>query len=161
MPLDKTKRLPKRPRLKHFPYEGRLAYSITILTNTQKKVFQKPAVFKLVFNLLSSLAEQYKFDILAYCFMPDHLHLLVMGKFTDANLKKFITMFKQQSGFVYKKKYRARLWHLSYYDHILRKEEDIKTVTRYILNNPVRKGLVPHFRDYAQEGSLVFDLDEL
>jgi len=35
------------------------------------------------------------------------------------------------------------------------KEEDLLDVVRYILNNPVRKGLVRHYTEYLYSGSLV------
>jgi len=34
------------------------------------------------------------------------------------------------------------------YDHVLRKEESIEGVARYILDNPVRKGLVSDYKEY-------------
>ena len=80
--------------------------------------------------------------------MPDHFHLLVIGKDDKSNLKKFLSLFKQKSGYWFKKNYNKNLWHISYYDHILRKEESIENVASYILENPVRKGLVSDFREY-------------
>lgn len=80
--------------------------------------------------------------------MPDHLHLLVVGEDDKSDLKKFINLFKQKSGYWFKKSNNENLWHTSYYDHILRKEESIEQVADYILGNPLRKGLVSDFRDY-------------
>lgn len=37
---------------------------------------------------------------------------------------------------------QGALWQQSYYDHVARREEDVMAVCRYILDNPVRKGLV-------------------
>jgi hypothetical protein len=41
-----------------------------------------------------------------------------------------------------------RLLAEGFYDHALRKEEDIRVVAEYIINNPVRAGLVKEWRDY-------------
>jgi len=49
-----------------------------------------------------------------------------------------------------------KLWQPSFYDHVLRNDEDLPAVARYILNNPVRKGLVDHYTEYVFSGSLVF-----
>ena len=103
------------------------------------------------------------FKIWAYCFMPDHLHLLLEGKTKDANLKKLIALFKQVSGYEYKQNVSHRfntekepkLWQPSFYDHVLRKDEALEDVVRYILNNPVRKGIVEHYSKYRYSGSLV------
>lgn len=161
MGLDKNKPFPKRPRLKNFDYEGSFIYSVTILTRGKQNLFDAQEKVNLVFGILRETASGKEFSILAYCFMPDHLHLLLAGKTGDADLQKFISLFKQKSGYEFKKTYNKKLWHLSYYDHILRRDEDVLTTARYILNNPVRKGLVDNFKDYPCSGSLVFDLKDL
>jgi REP element-mobilizing transposase RayT len=48
----------------------------------------------------------------------------------------------------------GKVWQGRFYDHILRKNEDIKTVAEYILHNPVRKGIVKDWRDYEYCGLL-------
>jgi REP element-mobilizing transposase RayT len=87
--------------------------------------------------------------------MPDHLHLLVVGEVDQSNLKKFISLFKQESGYWFKKNCTEDLWHSSYYDHTLRNDEDIEKVASYILQNPVRKGIVSDSREYSFSGSFV------
>lgn len=85
--------------------------------------------------------------------MPDHVHLLVQGKTGDADLKKFVTGFKQKSGYEFKRKYHRNLWHVSFYDPVLRKEENVLETIKYILNNPVRKGLVDDYKKYRLSGA--------
>jgi hypothetical protein len=53
------------------------------------------------------------------------------------------------------------LWQAGYYDRILRHDEDSLTVVRYILENPVRAGLVSRFSDYPYSGSDRYSLKEL
>lgn len=85
--------------------------------------------------------------VLAYCFMPDHLHLLLEAK-EGANLIRFMKTFKQTSAYHYRRTFHQPLWQKGYYDHILRKEEDVRGVARYIFENPVRAGLVASPDDY-------------
>jgi putative transposase len=40
------------------------------------------------------------------------------------------------------------VWQRGFHDHALRKEEDIVSVARYIVANPVRDGLVRRIGDY-------------
>jgi len=40
-------------------------------------------------------------------------------------------------------------------DHVLRRDEDLESVRRYIRENPVRAGLVDVPEDYPFSGSLV------
>jgi putative transposase len=148
MGIDKNKPFPRRPRLKDFDYIGTYAYFLTILTKDHTVCFKEAEVIGSLIDMLIETARSERFDVLAYCFMPDHLHLLVIGKDDKSNLKKFINLFKQKSGYWFKKNYNMNLWHISYYDHILRKEESIENVASYILENPVRKGLVSDFREY-------------
>ncbi len=49
-------------------------------------------------------------------------------------------------------------WQRSFYDHFLREEERLEQVVEYVLNNPVRAGLVSQRRDYPFSGSFVFHL---
>lgn len=146
--MDINKPFPKRPRLKDFNYSGTYAYFLTILTKDHTAYFKEAEVIDNLIDILIETARSERFDVLAYCFMPDHLHLLVIGKDDKSNLKKFLSLFKQKSGYWFKKNYNKNLWHISYYDHILRKEESIENVASYILENPVRKGLVSDFREY-------------
>lgn len=47
---------------------------------------------------------------------------------------------------------RFPLWHLSYYDHVLRQEEDLHAVATYIWGNQVRRGLVGSAEEYPFSG---------
>lgn len=147
--------LPKRPRLKSFDYTGTYAYSVTILTKNRTARFKVSKVVDDAISILIETARSSRFNLLAYCFMPDHLHLLVVGEDDRSNLKKFISLFKQKSGYQFKRNFHEDLWHISYYDHVLRKEEDMEKVAHYILQNPVRKGMVSDFGEYPFGGSFV------
>lgn len=114
----------------------------------------------MILRRLKESASRYCFYVIAYTFMPDHLHILVRGE-EGSDLKRFGRHFKQTSGYDFKKRHGEPLWHLSYYDHILRKDEDIMATARYILENPVRKGLVKEFRDYPFSGSFEYDVAEM
>ena len=148
MGLDQKEPFPKRPRLRGFDYCGTHAYFITILTKDRIVHFKEVEVVSHLINLLLETAKSEGFDVSSYCFMPDHLHLLVMGIYDKSNLRRFMSVFKQKSGYWFKKNYNEDLWHISYYDHVLRKEESMEEVAFYILGNPVRKGLVSDFREY-------------
>jgi len=153
MGLDSKKPFPRRPRLKDFDYTGTYTYFVTILTKDRSVYFKEVEVVSGLINFLTEAAGSEQFKVLTYCFMPDHLHLLVVGQDDRSNLRKFISLYKQKTGYWFKKNYNANLWHISYYDHILRKEESIESVALYILENPVRKGLVSNFREYPFSGS--------
>jgi putative transposase len=79
--------------------------------------------------------------------MPDHLHILTSGD-ERISLIKFVKLFKQITGYNFKKATRRRLWQKSFYDHVVRKEENLNSIAEYIFNNPVRKGIVKDYDDY-------------
>ena len=45
---------------------------------------------------LSRTAHDECFSVIAYCFMPDHLHLLAAGTHPAADFRQFMRIFKQR-----------------------------------------------------------------
>jgi REP element-mobilizing transposase RayT len=43
---------------------------------------------------------------------------------------------------------RGALWQKAFYDHALRKDEDVQNIARYIVANPLRAGLVKNIGEY-------------
>lgn len=109
--------------------------------------------------LLDSLARA-TCDAHVYLFMPDHVHLLIKGTDDNSDLWKCVVDFKQRSGFWMSRNESTGEWQKGSYDHILRKEEDLETHVRYILNNPVRRGIVENWKDYPFKGSTIYDFEE-
>jgi putative transposase len=145
----------KPNRLPLDTYTGPGAYSITTTVKGRRRLFERSDVVALCLDKLREASDRTGFDVLAYCFMPDHLHLLVQAT-RDADLVAFMRLFKQLSGYAYR---RATgdpevLWQTSYYDHILRREDDAVAVAKYIWANPVRAGLTEDAQDYPFSGSL-------
>jgi hypothetical protein len=49
-------------------------------------------------------------------------------------------------------------WQTTFWDHFLRGDERLAHAIEYVLNNPVRSGLVERWCDYRFSGSIVFEL---
>ncbi len=148
----------KRIRLKNFSYKGTYRYFITICTHNKEYVFINPDIVNWLVSDLKALSEKSGFAVWAYCVMPEHLHLLIEGIDDKADMRGFISLFKQKTGYEYKRRYRKRLWQINYYEHILRRNEDTMEIAYYIFNNPVRKGIVGDFREYPCLGSFIFEV---
>jgi len=134
-------------RLKNFTYEGSYAYFITICCYNNGNFFKdKTTVFN-IFKVLNSISSEMNYFIMAYCFMPDHLHILTSGD-EETDLIKFVKKIKQITGYNFKKDTGKRLWQKSFYDHVVRKEENLNSIAEYMFNNPVRRGLVEDYNDY-------------
>ena len=146
------------PRLNGFDYSGCYAYSVTCCTNQKRPHFRQTEVVDETLRILAQVSGDHGFGIYAYCFMPDHLHILAVGE-EWSSLPRFVRLFKQKSGFAFRRKCGLLLWQRSYYDHVLRKEELLRDVALYILGNPVRKGLVEEYAMYPFSGSLLFNVE--
>ena len=72
-----------------------------------------------------------------------------------------MSRWKQRAGYQHRQRTGEFLWQPSYFDHVLRDEEDTARAVRYVLENPVRKGLVTEFQAYPFSGSDVFSLEQL
>ena len=107
------------------------------------------------------IASGLQFALLAYCFMPNQLHLLVEGLREHSDLRQFVTEFKRRSGFQFRKTDRWLLWQAGYYERVLRSDEAARDVATYIIQNPVRAGLVEDPRRYPFLGSDVYALEDL
>jgi REP element-mobilizing transposase RayT len=79
----------------------------------------------------------------------------------SSNGVKFIARAKQLSGFHYKRAFGDPLWQRYGFEHVLRDDEDTRRVARYILENPIRGGLVERVQDYPFVGSLRYTLGEI
>jgi len=87
---------------------------------------------------------------LAWVLMPDHFHGLLRLNLNASTLSNVVKGLKGRSSLIINKKcgQPRRLWQSSFYDRALRIDEDKKQVARYILANPLRKGLVNNIANY-------------
>jgi putative transposase len=157
----KAMSMPSRKRIRLDPSiyreDGRV-FSVAIGTQSRLPVFLDLSFGIACINSLNELRRTRKNRVLAYCLMPDHVHLL-LSSCSDSHLPSFVGAWK--SACYHERRRRGSadtLWQRSFFDHALRDNEDVAIVATYILNNPVRKGLVRDFHDYPLCGSFEFDL---
>src|SRR5688500_2022890 len=70
---------PYPPRSAHLPYVGRQHYFLTFCTDRRSRFFVEETRVTLVHAQILRAAREERFEISAYCFMPDHLHLIATG----------------------------------------------------------------------------------
>src|SRR4030042_6095732 len=123
----------QRNRLSLDVYRARIALFVTTSVLGGWSAFAREAMVTCCLSVLRTCCEKHAVELYAYCFMPDHVHLLLLG--TDrADIIAFVKDFKQRSGFACNRllQQRGAFWQKSYYDHVLRGGEDIESVARYI-----------------------------
>ena len=89
-----------------------------------------------------------------YVIMPDHIHLLVSisQSHPGASLPDFMRFFKTMTTNEYIRgvkdglfpPFERKLWQKSYYDHVIRNQQDYCNIWEYIQNNPTKWMLIHH-----------------
>ena len=154
MALRRTGRLPG------FEYHGHFVYALTLAAFARQPRFEDARVVSEVHRIFCAAADKWTFQILAYCYMPDHLHLLLVGQEEDADLRGMMHDAKQRSGYWYSRRTGQRLWQESYFDHIVRDEESVTKQACYILANPVRAGLIERWDWWPHSGTTLSVTDD-
>ena len=85
--------------------------------------------------------------------MPDHVHLLLEGVDERADVVEALRLWKQLTGFAWKQRRGTQLWQKGFHDRVLRDTDDTRAVVRYVLENPIRAGLVRGVHDYPRPPS--------
>jgi putative transposase len=147
--------------LQGFSYIGYHRYSLTFCTPDRAALFVNNDSVSLVRSQILRAAAVEAFNLIAYCFMPDHLHLVVEGTSAHSDLKRFVKLAKQYSGFHYRQNTGQPLWQRYSYEHVLRDDENLPGKVRYVLENPVRAKIVTAPHEYPYVGSAIYTLQEL
>jgi len=146
--------MPQR-RLADFDYsDPDVAFFVTIRAHPGKAPFTDARLAGQVVSSLEWLRANRGVKIYAYCLMPDHLHLLIRLGDTGHELGQIIGSLKSfTTKQCWKLGFRGILWQDHFHDHVLRCNEDASSIATYILENPVRKGLVESAELYEWSGT--------
>jgi putative transposase len=117
-------------------------YLLTICANEKKPLFRNRELVEVIRSHILIAAKASGFDIIAYCFMPDHVHLVIEGSTESASLSTFVQRAKQLSGYYGKRMVGGSVWQTGYHERVLRADQDTPSVVAYVLANPVRAGFV-------------------
>jgi putative transposase len=156
---DMAMKYPKRKpiRLARDLYQGPVVVSVTICLFDGVDVVEQGLAPDMVAILLN-VVEKYGILNYAYCLMPDHVHWLLGLQDGRHNVLDIVTHFKSRVSFELRGRYETKtLWQDRFFDHIMRKDEDILKQARYILDNPCRRGLAGSFDKYAFSGGMHFE----
>jgi REP element-mobilizing transposase RayT len=134
---------------------------LTICACERRTVFDDARAVTPIVTQLQDIAVDRQFALVVYCIMPDHMHALLEGLSDHADFRQYVRLFKQRTSFDWKQAYGTQLWQRSYFDRVLRDDEDTISVARYILRNPVRAGLVREPLEYPFLGSGTMDVREI
>ena len=124
------------------------AYLLTTVTYKRRPLFLDWRLARLLVEEMRRLHDQQLAHSLAWVVMPDHLHWLV--QLQEMPLTKLVLQLKSRSAIAINRPRNSsgRVWQKGFYDHALRREEDLPATARYIVANPLRAGLVSRIGDY-------------
>lgn len=97
------------------------------------------------------------YDLYAYCIMPNHVH--VVFKMLDIerdqdkhtySVTKILHSIKSYTALECNKilNRKGPFWQSESYDRVIRDSDELENTIAYTLNNPVKAGLVKHWRDW-------------
>lgn len=146
----------KPNRLKNYDYSSQGAYFITVCTIDRKCILsqivgggvldapeiQLSEYGKVIENQISIMNSIYNnVNVENLVIMPNHIHMLLVVNGsswtptpTNAAVPGFVSAFKRFCN----KKAGHNIWQRSYYDHIIRDEEDYINHLQYIEDNPAK-----------------------
>ena len=151
----------KSHRLSREYYKGTSSIAITMCIKDRVSIFANPKVVEVFVGFLKEITEKYPCKIPVYCFMPDHLHIMITGTDDAVDLLKVLTGFKQQTGFWFSKNKTGARWQKDFFGHVIKKDESLPRNIKYILDNPVRKGIVTDWQEYPYKGAIGYNLEDI
>ena len=152
------------PRLKRLPgcdYLGYRRYFVTIGARRPGAPFGEAGVVGRLLEQLRQCLTEERFALPAYCFMPDHVHLVLEGLSPSSDLRRLVARWKQATGYWFSREVGRPLWLPGYHDHVLRDNESTVNTVRYALENPLRAGLAGRMGEFPFAGSDVYTEQEI
>jgi len=161
------------PEYRRILYQGG-TYFFTLVTYKRQKIFLSHDVSFIFYESLEHIQRLHPFTNVAYCIMPDHIHLIWRLPEDDANYSMRISQIKRRFARAFVKKYgipvvrnmqhekrrELTIWQRRFWEHLIRDEADLNQHIDYIHYNPVKHGMVDRvcdwvdssFHRYVQEG---------
>jgi len=159
-------------RLRGFDYAAPATYFVTLCTEERRCLFGRvedaqvdhSAAGRMVLSWWHRIPASFPYVRLrAFVLMPNHLHGILRflepavggARVTERpGLGRVITWFKTRTTGAYTRgvrhegwpRFNGRLWQRSFYEHIIRDEEELAHADGYILRNPRRWGEDPFHR---------------
>jgi putative transposase len=131
---------------------GDAAHSVPQSTTIQSKLTQIGYIVEQHLKNINVVYSNAKLD--CYTVMPNHIHFIVIiedslqheegGRLRAAaptSLSKIVNSFKT----ITSKKYGKTLWQRNYYEHVIRKDNELHEIREYIMNNPAKWELDKYF----------------
>jgi len=132
-------------------------FFFTICANKNNPPF-KGSISKAIIESIIWRHENRLWNLHCYCLMPDHLHIVLSPSNVNKSesVKGILDLIASFKSYTTKLWWdfggEGPLWQRSSYDEVIDSMGNVDQLILYVLNNPVRKGLVDHWKDYQYSG---------
>lgn len=132
-----------------------VAHHITQRGNYRQEIFKECNDFRQYLFWLKDYSKKYNIDILAYCLMNNHIHIIAIPHDKKLLGLALNTLTMRYSQYVNrKKKLQGHVWQGRYFSCLL-DEIHLYRAIRYVERNPVRAKMVNNAWDYAWSSASV------
>ena len=149
-------KLPDRKRPPHHPavesFNRSAIIFITICTNGRRPWLSCDEAHS-AFREASAVATHWQIG--RYILMPDHVHFFCsLGTMLPEPLAKWVSFWKRQFTLNIRNSVSEFKWQRDFWDTQLRSGDSYSEKWAYVLNNPVRAGLVDNSESWPYQGEL-------
>ena len=112
--------------------------------NQKRVIFKDENDFKRCFNLIHKYKLKYGCLLYGYCFMPNHIHLILESHLGLMAMSRFMHCVNQSYAMGFNIKYNTvgHLWQNRYKNFVVLKDDYLYNLINYVEYNPVRAGIV-------------------
>jgi len=126
----------------------KLPHHITQRGNRREDIFFMESDRAIYLKWLNEYSQKYNVDVLAYCLMTNHVHLILKPDSEDGLQKVLKPLHMRYAQYINKAKgWKGHLWQGRFFSSAL-DESYLWSAIRYIEQNPVRAGMVDNAEDY-------------
>jgi REP element-mobilizing transposase RayT len=137
-------------------------YFVTTCTHHRRAVLAQPDIAEILIDEWTAAHDRHGWAVGRYVIMPDHVHFFCRAEYESKTLSEFTRAWKSWSSRRVHDILRPRsttsattpLWQREFFDHMLRSSENYTEKWNYVVENPVRAGLVTRADDWPCAGKI-------
>lgn len=123
-------------------------YFFTLVTSKRTHFFDDKRCVEAFLSAFAAVQRYHNFDLIAYCILPDHIHLLITLDLADHDFSSRIKEIKKKTTAAIREILGnpvADVWQGRFWEHTVRDQDDFQHCFNYIHYNPVKHGLSDTF----------------
>ncbi len=137
------------PRPPRYLFSGGI-YHVIARGNNRMKLFHDKQDYRFYRKLWIQAKKKFSLNVYRWCFMPNHIHLIVTPK-TDDGLSLAMHYIQHRYAKYYGRRYKwvGHVWQGRYTSRLIADDRYLYQCGNYVENNPVRAGLIDRAEDYV------------